>query len=123
MSAAQDLESLPHLEDLASKSANIRKAHEIIHNAYRHAYFALTASDSDPQRLRVHSHRLLNRLLPIIQEMESRISNDRLWLLQTTTQICGLITELERSAAEAEQQFVPFIIRVTDLLTLILFDR
>lgn len=99
-------EELPPLEKLEEMSANIRKAHRIITTAYRHSVFALQASDSDPHRLRDHSSRLLNRVLPIMQAMERQIPEHMAWLLRTTTLCCELITELEGAAANAQQRFV-----------------
>jgi hypothetical protein len=97
----QEFPPLPDHFDGGVWSPNVFQAYTILHDAYQYAFEALNASDNECHRLRLHSEKLLNRMLPILEAMEAEVLNPR-WLEDSTVALAGLIIELEASAAAIE---------------------
>jgi hypothetical protein len=93
---------LPEHFDNDNWSPNVIQAHSILFDAYSHAFQALNAGDSDAHRLRIHSDRLLNRMLPILEAMEPEVLNPE-WVKHGAEALAGLVLELEGSSIAINQ--------------------
>ena len=98
--------SLPHHFDGPDTeySANAIAAHEILTETYHCAYRTLQASDNDTHRLRLHSDKIVNRMLPILEAMEPEILNNE-WMVASMETLAGLVLELEGTAAAIERRY------------------
>ena len=95
----------PILTPLVELTVNGHKAIRVIAATYESSWVALHASDSDPYRLRLHSNRLLTRVLPILQALEREVQGDQGWLLETAGKIAEVIVALEGQAATADEMY------------------
>jgi len=88
-------------------SANTLEAHGILLNSYNHGLRALHAGDNDPHRLRIHSDRILNRMLPILEALEAELLNYT-WVREVAQALAALAVSLERAAVVMDGVSVPF---------------
>jgi hypothetical protein len=94
---------------------NVLQAYAIHHDAYQYAFEALNAGDNECHRLRPHSEKLLNRMLPILAAMEVEVLNPQ-WFDESTTALAGLVLELEVSAAAIENVYAPRVLGRSKLI-------
>ena len=90
-------------------SANTIRAYNIISGAYNRAHQVLCEQDSDPLRLRIHSERLFNRIVPLLKALEAEVHGLEVglyWILDCSRIIGSIITELEHAAINAERMYV-----------------
>lgn len=97
--------ALPAHPDGENWSNNVTEAHQILDQAYMHAQQAFLAGDSDGHRLRIHSDRLLNRMLPILRALEPEVMNPD-WVKTAAEVLAFLVVELEGSAIRIETVYV-----------------
>jgi hypothetical protein len=90
----------PHFDD-GAWSPNVLQAYTLLRDAYQYAFEALNAGDSDCHRLRLHSEKLLNRMLPVLDAMEVEVLHPQ-WFEDSAVALAGLVLELESSAAAIE---------------------
>lgn len=86
---------------------NVQKALKVINSTYDAAWAVLYGSDSDPHRLRMHSKRLILRVLPITQAMErdlANVENGLQWLMSTIDRISELVLGLEEAASRRSDE-------------------
>jgi hypothetical protein len=105
--------SLPDCPDHDVWSANALEAYSILQSAYRHGRHALHAGDNDSHRFRIHSDRILNRMLPILEALEAEVLNHT-WVRGVAQILASLAVSLERAAVIMDG--------VSELFN-ILFDR
>ena len=99
--------ALPEHPDNGVWSANALEAHGILHSSYNHGHHALQAGDNDPHRLRIHSDHILNRMLPILEALESEVLNYA-WVKEAARVLAALAVSLERSAVVMDGVSVPW---------------
>lgn len=87
---------LPEQPDNDVWSANALEAHSILQNSYNHGLQALRAGDNDAHRLRIHSDRILNRMLPILEALEPEVLNHE-WVHAVARTFAALAVGLERA--------------------------
>lgn len=92
---------LPHSE--MAWSHNIHIAQNILSTAYQLALQVLRSEDGDSLRLRHHSTRIVNSLVPILEALE-REGLPEEWSRSCARAFGGLMLELETAAIRADQE-------------------
>jgi hypothetical protein len=100
-------QTIPSYDDLPAipkenLTLNQQRAQIVIHQTYEVARATLYASDSDSFRLRIHSSRLMNRIIPILVAMEAELPGYMEWFTFVTTCIAELAVEIEGAAASRD---------------------
>lgn len=92
---------LPPHPDGALWSPNVRQAHDILRDGYLHGEQALRQSDNDAHRLHLHSDKILNRMLPILEALEPEVMNNE-YIKEAAERLAYLGVGLERAAHAIE---------------------
>lgn len=95
----------PPLPQSCERTPNICKAYKILFEGYRLADQLLRLEDGDPIRLRLHSESLLNRHLPILQELCIHVQSYD-WTVQAATAFGILVHDLEYAMETADAVYV-----------------
>jgi hypothetical protein len=94
---------LPSIE--TAWSYNVQSAHHILSNSYRTAIQVLRQEEGDVLRLRHHSRRIRDNLVPILESLETDGLAEE-WVVNCACILGGLMVELEAAALGAEEQYV-----------------
>ncbi|EPQ51350.1 hypothetical protein GLOTRDRAFT_133220 [Gloeophyllum trabeum ATCC 11539] len=92
---------LPPSVDGTVWSANVLRAHQILHDAYARASDLLRQEDGDPLRLRIHSERILKRMIPILEALDQEVADEH-WSSGCAHALAKITVDLERAAFAAD---------------------
>ncbi len=81
--------------------AEVHEGYHVLSDAYGRSRQLLRLEDGDPIRLRLHSERITQRVLPVAEHLTNRIQ-DQHWSQLCMATLQSLIDELDRAAASVD---------------------
>ena len=90
----------PELPPLPPNANNTQfiEAYNIISSHYNSVSKLLREDESDPIRLRIHSERILHRVVPLLDALEKKLGNNE-WILNVAKNLQDLVNEIDTVVA------------------------
>jgi hypothetical protein len=92
-------------EDERPWRQNVLKAYGIISEAFSRATQLLRQEDGDALRLRIHSEKIMQRMIPLLDALDSEV-HDPNWTSVCTHVLAGVMVALEAAAFAADGMWV-----------------
>ena len=89
------------LDDKGPWEQNVHKAHTIITDTFSRATALLRQEDGDALWLRIHSERILQRIIPLLEALEPEVQNPN-WIAECAHALATVMVALETSAFAAD---------------------